>query len=69
MACAPTDEVRHFPSCFLLTDEFSRPGRSKHTQVPDPSRQGEPTMQKITTFLWFDDQAEEAARHYASIFD
>ncbi|MGO4425962.1 VOC family protein, partial [Streptomyces sp. MCAF7] len=26
-------------------------------------------MQKITTFLWFDDQAEEAARHYASIFD
>ncbi|MEU5027952.1 VOC family protein [Streptomyces milbemycinicus] len=26
-------------------------------------------MQKITTFLWFDDQAEEAARHYTSIFD
>jgi predicted 3-demethylubiquinone-9 3-methyltransferase (glyoxalase superfamily) len=25
-------------------------------------------MQKITTFLWFDDQAEEAANHYASIF-
>jgi predicted 3-demethylubiquinone-9 3-methyltransferase (glyoxalase superfamily) len=25
-------------------------------------------MQKITTFLWFDSQAEEAARYYASIF-
>lgn len=26
-------------------------------------------MQKITTFLWFDDQAEEAANFYTSIFD
>ncbi|WP_327323882.1 VOC family protein [Streptomyces sp. NBC_01210] len=26
-------------------------------------------MQKITTFLWFDNQAEEAAQHYTSIFD
>ncbi|AZO56708.1 MAG: VOC family protein [Mesorhizobium sp.] len=25
-------------------------------------------MQKITTFLWFDDQAEEAMNHYVSIF-
>jgi len=25
-------------------------------------------MQKITPFLWFDSQAEEAARHYVSIF-
>lgn len=25
-------------------------------------------MQKITTFLWFDNQAEEAARFYVSIF-
>jgi predicted 3-demethylubiquinone-9 3-methyltransferase (glyoxalase superfamily) len=25
-------------------------------------------MQKITTFLWFDNQAEEAANHYVSIF-
>ena len=25
-------------------------------------------MQKIITCLWFDDQAEEAVRHYASIF-
>jgi predicted 3-demethylubiquinone-9 3-methyltransferase (glyoxalase superfamily) len=27
-----------------------------------------PGKQKITTFLWFDNQAEEAAKHYASIF-
>ena len=25
-------------------------------------------MQKITTFLWFDDKAEEAVNHYVSIF-
>lgn len=25
-------------------------------------------MQKITPFLWFDSQAEEAAKHYCSIF-
>ena len=25
-------------------------------------------MQKITPFLWFDDQAEEAAKYYVSIF-
>jgi predicted 3-demethylubiquinone-9 3-methyltransferase (glyoxalase superfamily) len=25
-------------------------------------------MQKITPFLWFDSQAEEAAKHYTSIF-
>lgn len=25
-------------------------------------------MQKITPFLWFDDNAEEAANHYVSIF-
>jgi predicted 3-demethylubiquinone-9 3-methyltransferase (glyoxalase superfamily) len=25
-------------------------------------------MQKIATFLWFDTQAEEAAKHYVSIF-
>jgi predicted 3-demethylubiquinone-9 3-methyltransferase (glyoxalase superfamily) len=25
-------------------------------------------MQKITTFLWFDTQAEDAANHYVSIF-
>jgi predicted 3-demethylubiquinone-9 3-methyltransferase (glyoxalase superfamily) len=25
-------------------------------------------MQKITTFLWFDNQAEDAIRHYSAIF-
>lgn len=25
-------------------------------------------MQKIVTFLWFDDQAEEAANHFVSVF-
>jgi predicted 3-demethylubiquinone-9 3-methyltransferase (glyoxalase superfamily) len=26
-------------------------------------------MQKISTFLWFDSQAEEAAQFYTSLFD
>jgi predicted 3-demethylubiquinone-9 3-methyltransferase (glyoxalase superfamily) len=30
--------------------------------------EGEITMQKVTPFLWFDDQAEEAAEFYTSIF-
>lgn len=25
-------------------------------------------MAKVTTFLWFDDQAEDAARFYTSLF-
>jgi predicted 3-demethylubiquinone-9 3-methyltransferase (glyoxalase superfamily) len=29
---------------------------------------GESNMQKITPFLWFDDQAEEAVKFYTSIF-
>lgn len=33
--------------------------RSQHT---------EPATQKITTFLWFDDNAEEAVKFYCSIF-
>jgi predicted 3-demethylubiquinone-9 3-methyltransferase (glyoxalase superfamily) len=30
---------------------------------------GGKSVQKITTYLWFDDQAEEAAKFYTSIFD
>jgi predicted 3-demethylubiquinone-9 3-methyltransferase (glyoxalase superfamily) len=26
-------------------------------------------MQKITTYLWYDDQGEEAAEHYVSVFN
>src|SRR4030095_7258491 len=33
-----------------------------------PADQGDDTMQKIVPCLWFDDQAEEAARFYTSIF-
>ncbi len=35
---------------------------------PGPVRY-DTVMQKITPFLWFDDQAEEAVRHYMSVFD
>jgi predicted 3-demethylubiquinone-9 3-methyltransferase (glyoxalase superfamily) len=38
--------------------------------LPDPvNSQGERVMQKITTFLWFDNQAEEAANYYTSLFE
>jgi predicted 3-demethylubiquinone-9 3-methyltransferase (glyoxalase superfamily) len=33
-----------------------------------PACGGLPTMQKITTFLWFDNQAEEAVNQYISVF-
>jgi predicted 3-demethylubiquinone-9 3-methyltransferase (glyoxalase superfamily) len=33
-----------------------------------PAGQGGDRVQKITPFLWFDGQAEEAARFYASVF-
>src|SRR5215216_6202519 len=32
------------------------------------SERTQPTPQKITTFLWFDNNAEEAAKFYCSIF-
>ena len=31
-------------------------------------KDGDPNMQKVTPFLWFDNKAEEAARFYTSIF-
>ena len=31
-------------------------------------RKGSPPVQKITPFLWFKDDAEEAMNHYVSIF-
>src|SRR5690606_29419832 len=37
-------------------------------QQPVTQIKGSDTMQKITTFLWFDDQAEEAINFYTSIF-
>jgi predicted 3-demethylubiquinone-9 3-methyltransferase (glyoxalase superfamily) len=40
-------------------------------QIPlaeSPDRSEEVLMQKITPFLWFDDQAEEAANFYTSLF-
>src|SRR5512146_3268432 len=43
-----------------------RPSHERHTL---PEQGGAmPKVQKITPFLWFDDQAEAAARFYVSIF-
>src|SRR5207245_10896367 len=36
--------------------------------VPTTTNTGINKMQKITPFLWFDDQAEDAAKFYTSIF-
>lgn len=41
--------------------ELSRPGSTKHTLKAR-------SMQKVTPFLWFDGNAEEAMKFYTSIF-
>jgi predicted 3-demethylubiquinone-9 3-methyltransferase (glyoxalase superfamily) len=38
-----------------------------HYQLP-PITSWEPIMSKVTPFLWYDSEAEEAARFYVSIF-
>jgi predicted 3-demethylubiquinone-9 3-methyltransferase (glyoxalase superfamily) len=43
----------------LITLETSNIVRAEHGRI---------LMQKITPFLWFDNQAEEAAKFYVSIF-
>ena len=35
----------------------------------EPEKERNKIMQKITPFLWFDDNAEEAANYYTSVFD
>ncbi len=45
----------------------SQPGKSRPEQKRTGA-EGEFKMQRITPCLWFDDQAEEAARFYTSIF-
>src|SRR5256714_11641388 len=45
-------------------DEFARPARSRFRRLRAKGR----SMQKITTWLWFDTEAEEAAEFYTSIF-
>jgi predicted 3-demethylubiquinone-9 3-methyltransferase (glyoxalase superfamily) len=49
------------------TDEFLRPLRSTPPGEPTDLERSA-TMQKITPWLWFDTQAEEAATFYTSIF-
>src|SRR2546429_4735666 len=45
-------------------DEFARPARSRFRRLRAKGR----SMQKITTWLWFDTEAEEAAEFYTSVF-
>jgi len=47
-----------------------QPQQPRSTEPQAPAQEPRPMSkpQKITTFLWFDDQAEEAIRFYLSIF-
>jgi predicted 3-demethylubiquinone-9 3-methyltransferase (glyoxalase superfamily) len=45
----------------VYTDQWAVP-------PPTPKQANKPNMQKITPFLWFDNQAEEATNFYTSIF-
>src|SRR6266567_6637296 len=53
-----------------LTATTGRCRKSPECETPAGNRAepGERTMQKIVTSLWFDDEAEEAAKFYCSIF-
>jgi predicted 3-demethylubiquinone-9 3-methyltransferase (glyoxalase superfamily) len=44
------------------------PANIDRPTVQEPSAPAMPQKQKITTFLWFDNNAEEAVRQYTSIF-
>jgi hypothetical protein len=41
---------------------------SEIRSVPTITNEGINNVQKITPFLWFDNQAEEAAKFYTSVF-
>ena len=41
----------------------------QHVPIQDPTAMKNMSKQKITPFLWFDDNAEEAVRFYCSIFE
>jgi uncharacterized glyoxalase superfamily protein PhnB len=56
-----------------LIDEHPRPLAMSSSQLPSPrpskdTSTGDQAMQKIVPSLWFDNQAEEAANFYVSIF-
>jgi predicted 3-demethylubiquinone-9 3-methyltransferase (glyoxalase superfamily) len=41
---------------------------TQRAQAPTSGERALPGKQKIVTYLWYDNQAEEAAKHYTSIF-
>jgi predicted 3-demethylubiquinone-9 3-methyltransferase (glyoxalase superfamily) len=56
----PEKESSPVPGAFPRRAMIGGPGGTRTTHQPE--------MPKITPFLWFDGQAEEAARFYTSIF-
>jgi predicted 3-demethylubiquinone-9 3-methyltransferase (glyoxalase superfamily) len=52
----------------LLPGTPARPEHRSGSTPQEPKANAMPHQQKITTFLWFDDDAEEAVRFYTSIF-
>lgn len=53
-------------TCSLLA--ASGPSAAPAEDAKPPRSATPPKAQKITTFLWFDDDAEEAVRFYTSVF-
>ena len=62
---------------YKINVAISPPNRRHHTAFTDAIKysfvvqtknNGMPTVQKVTTNLWFDNEAEEAARFYTSVF-
>ena len=46
----------------------TNPGQSGPATTTSRSERTQPSPQKITTFLWFDNKAEEAVNFYCSVF-
>lgn len=60
------------PERCLCADRGIRSSRNGSGPVGDRTRRSQEmdiSMQKITACLWFDNQAEEAAEYYVSVFD
>lgn len=62
------DEVRFFASSDSGQVELQAISVTRAGQATNLRFQAEKPMQKITPFLWFDSNAEEAMKFYASVF-
>src|SRR5213592_2843663 len=54
--------------CLSIQRRAASPSHGRKVRERRPADRMEAIMKGITSFLWFDDQAEQAANHYVWIF-